>query len=421
MMNAVWKSNRGKLLLGGCGTQIGLVIAFAALGGVLLLCSVCAFTNVLSLVAVQEFARMSEGAGSEAVSDAASNGEVEALHAELETLVSQVELLQANEPAMSSPAVTPSLPKPFVIAYANGMNLRSGPGVEYSRIGVLAAGSRLEIVGRNADSSWWLVSTPGGLAWVSAKVVTAYDVNDSIPVVTIPGLLVQSTENGLSPSLLPNAGMSSGAATPSPERPTVMPTPTTAAAESRISVEDTVGYKELREHLSAPPNSASFSPRGDQIAVAEGVKLYLVAGDGSEGRILLEDDGVMKPVWGAVWSPDGKHIAFVAEYLEPSCKPCRSVGLVRPSDGSVFWLQTPDKMDSDAPRWTQDGRLLVNVYPGEPADGVAYIYDISGRGQVATGVYVLGSSLDGQRWLPWRPGRIWRAGVSERPDTYLLQ
>jgi hypothetical protein len=61
---------------------------------------------------------------------------------------------------------------------------------------------------------------------------------------------------------------------------------------------------------------------------------------------------------------------------------------------------------------------LVNVYPGEPADGVAYIYDISGRGQVATGVYVLSSGLDGQRWLPWRPGRIWRAGVSERPDSY---
>jgi Tol biopolymer transport system component len=197
-----------------------------------------------------------------------------------------------------------------------------------------------------------------------------------------------------------------------------MPTPTATAAESRIFVEDTVGYKDLWEHLSAPPNSASFSPRGDQIAVAEGIGLYLVAGDGSEGQTLAADDGVMKPVWGAVWSPDGKYIAFVVEYLDPSCKPCRSVSLVRLSDGLTFMLETPDKMDSDAPRWTQDGRLLVNVYPGEPADGAAYIYDISGRGQVATGVYVLSSGLDGQRWLPWRPGRIWRAGVSERPDTY---
>jgi hypothetical protein len=72
------------------------------------------------------------------------------------------------------------------------------------------------------------------------------------------------------------------------------------AAESRIFAEDTVGFKELREHLGAPPNSASFSPRGDQIAVAEGIKLHLVAGDGSEGRELAADDGVTKPVWGAI-------------------------------------------------------------------------------------------------------------------------
>jgi hypothetical protein len=197
-----------------------------------------------------------------------------------------------------------------------------------------------------------------------------------------------------------------------------MPTPTALVTESRIFVEDTPGYKQLREHLSAPPNSASFSPRGDQIAITEGIKLYLVAGDGSDGQILLADDGITKPVGGAVWSPDGKYIAFVAEYLDPGCKPCRSVGLVRLSDGSTYWLETPDMMDSDAPRWTHDGRLLVNVYPGEPANGTTYVYDTARKGQIATGIYVLGSSVDGQRWLPWRPGRVWRAGVSERPDVY---
>jgi hypothetical protein len=340
------------------------------------------------------------------------------LQAEIEFLVAQVESLQKSKPAIPSLVATPSPLKPFVIVYSNGISLRSRPGVEFGEIGVVTPGSRLEIVARNSDSSWWLVSTPDDLAWVSAEVVTVYDVNDSIPVVTTPGLLVQPRDNALPPALLPNAGMPGGAEAPAPDRPAAMPTPTAAAAESRIFAEDTVGYKELREHLGAPPNSASFSPRGDQIAVAEGIKLHLVAGDGSEGRELAADDGVSKPVWGAVWSPDGRYIAYVVEYLDPRCKPCRSVSLVRLSDGLTFTLQTPDNMDSDAPRWTRGGRLLVNVYPGEPADGVAYIYNISGRGQVATGVYVLSSGLDGQRWLPWRPGRIWRAGVSERPDSY---
>jgi hypothetical protein len=418
MMNAIWKSNLGKLFLGGCGTQLGLVTAFIVSVGVILICSVCALSSVLSVFVAQEFAGRPVEANPELVSEATPNGEVEALRAEINALVGQVEFLQTNEKAISPPSVAPSRPKPFVIAYGGGIDLRSGPGDGYRIIGVLAPGSRLEIVGRNSDSSWWLISTPDGLAWVSAEVVAAYDVHDSIPVVTIPGLLVQPGDNGLPPFLLPNTGMPNDAAASIPNHPSVTVTPTAVPAGSRIYVEDTVGYKKLREHLSASPTSASFSPRGDQLAVIDGIKLYLVAGDGSDGQILLADDGITKPVGGAVWSPDGKYIAFVAEYLDPACKPCRSVGLVRLSDETTYWLQTPDRMDSDAPRWTEDGRLLVNVYPGEPADGATYVYVTSDRGQVASGTYVLGSSHAGQMWLPWLPGRVWRAGVSERPDTY---
>jgi hypothetical protein len=87
MMNTVWKSNQGKLFLGGCGTQIGLVIAFAALAGVFVFCSVCGLSSALSLAVVQEFARLSTGADAAAASDGAPTGEVEALHAEIEFLV----------------------------------------------------------------------------------------------------------------------------------------------------------------------------------------------------------------------------------------------------------------------------------------------------------------------------------------------
>jgi uncharacterized protein YraI len=307
----------------------------------------------------------------------------------------------------------PPPPKPIVIAHKNGVDLRSGPGPEYTKVGLLKQGGSLEIVGRNGDSSWWLVSTPNGLAWVSADAAMVQNVNDSIPVVTTPALLVLPTL-GDSQSTPASAAVPTVPATPTPTRPSG--TPTAAVDESRIFVEDTVGYKRLWEQLSAPPVSESFSPRGDQIAIIEGVKLYSVAGDGSDARVLFADDGDKRPVGDAVWSPDGEYIAFVVE--RRNCNPCRSVGLARPSDGSVSFLKTLNNMDSDAPRWTQDGRLLVNVHPGEPADGTTYVYDTSGGGQVASGVYVLSSSHEGQKWLPWLPGRTWKAGVTERPDAY---
>ncbi|MEJ2555400.1 MAG: SH3 domain-containing protein [Anaerolineae bacterium] len=417
-MDTFWKSNLGKLFLGGCGTQVGLVFAFAAFAGVLAFCSVCALSNALSIVMTQQVASLSTNATATAVSSA----EAEALQGEIESLVSQVEVLRAN--ASATPAANPASPsssQPFVIAHKGEVNLRGGPGISYNKVGTLALGGRLEIVGRNADSSWWLVSRPDGLAWVSAAVVAAYDVNDSIPVVSIPALLAWPTPDGPNPA--PNSTPTPNTSTtptapnsPTPARPSG--TPTATAAESRIFVEDTVGYKRLREQTGPPPLSESFSPGGDQIAISEGIKLYLVAGDGSSGRILLADDNDRRPVGGVVWSPDGKYLAFLVDYKSRKCKPCRSVGLVRLSDSSIYFLKTPDNMDSDAPRWTQDGRLLVNVYPGERADGTTYVYDTASRGQVASGVYVLSSSHEGQKWLPWKPGRTWKAGVSERPDTY---
>jgi uncharacterized protein YraI len=402
MMDTIGKGRLGKFFIGGCGTQVGMAISFVLLIGAFLFCSVCAFTNVLSIAVVQEIARLPANPAVEVT----PAGEVQVLQQEVESLVSQVEMLQANTPSVPPAAPTPPPPpKPIVIAHKNGVDLRSGPGPEYTKVGLLKQGGSLEIVGRNGDSSWWLVSTPNGLAWVSADAVMVENVNEGIPVVTTPALLV-----------LPTLGdsQSTPASAPTPTR--LSGTPTADAAQSRIFVEDTVGYKELWIHLSAPPISESFSPRGDQIAIIEGVKLHSVAGDGSDARVLFADDGDKWPVGDAVWSPDGEYIAFVVK--RRNCNPCRSVGLVHPSDGSVSFLKTLNNMDSDAPRWTQDGRLLVNVHPGEPADGTTYVYDTSGGGQVASGVYVLSSSHEGQKWLPWLPGRTWKAGVTERPDAY---
>lgn len=74
----------------------------------------------------------------------------------------------------------------MVTASNSNVNLRSGPGTNYGVVGVLAQGESLEIVGRNADSSWWQVQAEGGLQWIAASVTTATFAGQDIAVVEAP-------------------------------------------------------------------------------------------------------------------------------------------------------------------------------------------------------------------------------------------
>jgi uncharacterized protein YraI len=86
----------------------------------------------------------------------------------------------ANTPAPAGPAVTVN----------TSLNVRSGPGVVYDRVGSLASGATATILGRNTDSSWWQISydgAPGGKAWISASADYGEARNtEGVPVVEAP-------------------------------------------------------------------------------------------------------------------------------------------------------------------------------------------------------------------------------------------
>jgi len=83
----------------------------------------------------------------------------------------------AQQPTGSIPTVTSSPSGPMAVVVPGNepqVNLRSGPGALYDRVGVLLIGQRVPAIGRSPQSEWILVEypgVPGGTAWVYALYV----------------------------------------------------------------------------------------------------------------------------------------------------------------------------------------------------------------------------------------------------------
>jgi uncharacterized protein YraI len=79
----------------------------------------------------------------------------------------------------------PSFQPPYIQA-RQAVRIRSGPGTEYARLGLLTPGETAAVVGRNADRSWWQIefaASDTSLGWVAAEFVTLIGDAASVPVV----------------------------------------------------------------------------------------------------------------------------------------------------------------------------------------------------------------------------------------------
>ncbi len=70
------------------------------------------------------------------------------------------------------PTLTPT-PLPVAIITATALNVRAGPGVEYSIVGYAAQGQRYRIVGKSEDRGWLRIDFDGLDGWVSGRWVEA--------------------------------------------------------------------------------------------------------------------------------------------------------------------------------------------------------------------------------------------------------
>ena len=67
-----------------------------------------------------------------------------------------------------------------------GANCRTGPGTNYDKITSFAQGSYVTLVGRNTDSTWWLLLTGNSNCWISASTGHTTGPIGNIPVVAAP-------------------------------------------------------------------------------------------------------------------------------------------------------------------------------------------------------------------------------------------
>jgi uncharacterized protein YraI len=133
-----------------------------------------------------------------------------------------------------------------VRANVDGLNVRSGPGVNYDRIATLPLGTSVSVTGSNTDQSWWQVDVSGTIGWVSAPYVTQTGVCSNVIVPPIPA----------SPTVA--AGAPTFAIPPSftPLPPTAGPPPTRTV---QVVVLPSIAFLATNTLPAGNPNAADFT------------------------------------------------------------------------------------------------------------------------------------------------------------------
>lgn len=95
----------------------------------------------------------------------------------------------AATPTPSQPFITATPSGPVVTVTVSTLNVRSGPGFEYPKVGSLKQGDAVGVLGTVPDFSWFYIQASNGMGWVKAEYVQLYNPAGGvtgIPQVPIP-------------------------------------------------------------------------------------------------------------------------------------------------------------------------------------------------------------------------------------------
>jgi hypothetical protein len=108
-----------------------------------------------------------------------------------------------------TPEATPTPASVELSVNSPTLNVRSGPGTSYPRVGQIRRGETYTITGKTQAGDWWQVTYNGKPAWVSAELVTVSGPTDSVAMV----------EAAPPPTAAPQAAPARAASSSSPSYP----------------------------------------------------------------------------------------------------------------------------------------------------------------------------------------------------------
>ena len=238
-----------------------------------------------------------------------------------ETAVSDDGLAPTATLPGSNPIDVTAVPGTATVNILVDLNIRSGPGVVFDRLGFFTKGATVPALGRETATGWWLVQCPPHIAapqcWVSGGAeYTAPSNAEGIPVAQSPPTPTPAPTN-----------------TPAPEVNTQV-----AAGSSIVAYADGSGLWVLPldtngdlltagevVQIAADPNiqQLAVAPDGKSVAYVSGNfeenSLHVVGIDGNGSSQLANSTGFPKPedatdiaivIDQIAWLPDSRSIAF---------------------------------------------------------------------------------------------------------------
>ena len=126
---------------------------------------------------------------------------------------------QVNGVTAPTPAATPVPPAATAATSSTvttDADLRAGPGTEFPIIGGTIAGQAINIVGRNADSTWFRLDNTG---WVFGELVANAPAPETLPVVNADGTPVEAPVEApaTTPTSTPGGSLGGLLPTPTPQ------------------------------------------------------------------------------------------------------------------------------------------------------------------------------------------------------------
>lgn len=162
-----------------------------------------------------------------------------------------------------TPEQRPQLATPILVVNTSFLNVRSGPGSQYTIIATVSGGTELPVLGTNGDNSWYLVLTTAGAGWVDVDYTIARGDFRYVPLVEVAAPATPAPQTAVTIAL-PLTGQGGG----------LVPAPAVARTVPAARVVVNTSYLNIR---SGPGGQYSI------ITVASGgteLKAIGVTGDG---------------------------------------------------------------------------------------------------------------------------------------------